>query len=519
MGIIKEKIHVNQMGKVVTSQFVVEDDCNVPDNKADIGRIVTGEGDIRIEEIRPVENYLKVIGKLYFKILYVTDSGVPELASMEGKIPVEEMVYVEDVDAGEYQVRVNRVHFQASMIHSRKIEIRAVTELALHWERTEDEEATVGVEAEYPVFEKTRPAELLQLFDNKRDIYRIKEELTLPGTKENIDHLIWTEVKLRRLDTKLSGDMLILSGELQVFCIYQSQEEKTDWVEQNVPFEGQVACQGADSSFYHHVYRSLQDENVEVRLDEDGEMRVLGIEAVLEMRLLIYKEEKMNLLEDVYSLEMQCETTEKRAFFEELVMQSHSKHKITEKLMIPEIRDEILQICHTSGDVQVEKMETTEEGIRIEGILHASFLYVKANDRIPFDVWSGMIPFSYLMECENCSMDTRYDINYGLEQLAIELAGSGEVEVKAHLAFQSFLRRPLHMEMISDIAFQPFEEKERERKPGIVVYLVKKDDDLWKLAKRYGTTEDCIMEMNDLTSKTLKEGEKILILKENMSIL
>ena len=44
-------------------------DYNVPDAKSDVGRVLSGEGSLRIEETRRVENYLRVTGKLNFKVL------------------------------------------------------------------------------------------------------------------------------------------------------------------------------------------------------------------------------------------------------------------------------------------------------------------------------------------------------------------------------------------------------------------------------------------------------------------
>ena len=64
-------------------------------------------------------------------------------------------------------------------------------------------------------------------------------------------------------------------------------------------------------------------------------------------------------------------------------MQNHSKSKITERLSLPELKDEILQVCHSSADLQIEKMEVQDGGILAEGILNVSFLYVKANDEVP----------------------------------------------------------------------------------------------------------------------------------------
>ena len=42
---------------------------------------------------------------------------------------------------------------------------------------------------------------------------------------------------------------------------------------------------------YYHVQNSLDDTLMDVRLDEDGEMRILGIEGTLVLRMNIYQEE------------------------------------------------------------------------------------------------------------------------------------------------------------------------------------------------------------------------------------
>ena len=50
-------------------------------------------------------------------------------------------------------------------------------------------------------------------------------------------------------------------------------------------------------------------------------------------------------------------------------------------------------------------------------------------------------------------------------------------------------------------------------------YIVKEGDDLWNLAKRYHTTEEGIQEVNEMDGRQIKAGDRILIFKENMSIL
>ena len=50
--------------------------------------------------------------------------------------------------------------------------------------------------------------------------------------------------------------------------------------------------------------------------------------------------------------------------------------------------------------------------------------------------------------------------------------------------------------------------------PGITGYIMKKGDRLWDVAKRFHTTVDHVMEMNELDQEEVKEGQRLLLVKE-----
>ena len=70
--------------------------------------------------------------------------------------------------------------------------------------------------------------------------------------------------------------------------------------------------------------------------------------------------------------------------------------------------------------------------------------------------------------------------------------------------------------MVTEAATCDYEKEERMNQPGIVGYIVKDGDDLWSLAKKYSTTEESILLNNELLSKELKTGDKILIFRESL---
>ena len=308
--------------------------------------------------------------------------------------------------------------------------------------------------------------------------------------------MLFADIGSRKLDIRMGQDEIFLRGELLVFCMYLSPDEKTDWIEQSVPFEGRIPCEGAAEEMYYHIQHGLEDTLVDTRLDEDGEMRVLGIEATLNMRINLYEEEETEILEDMYSLEEECVLGKEESVFEELLMQNQSK-----------------------WNIQVENEQHTDEGIKIEGILHLSFLYLRGDDTEPYGSWQGIMPFSYLIEYPDLPAGAADSLSYYVEQLAVTLAGSEAVEIKAVLAFDVFLRKRIPTEMITEVRTEPFPVENLENRPGIVGHIVQNGEDLWSLAKKYLTTVDGIMEINGMDSENIRQGDKLLIFKENMSIL
>ena len=59
-----------------------------------------------------------------------------------------------------------------------------------------------------------------------------------------------------------------------------------------------------------------------------------------------------------------------------------------------------------------------------------------------------------------------------------------------------------------------FEEVESAKSvQPMVVYIVKEDDSLWQIAKKFKTTMATISQVNQLEDDSLTTGQKLLILK------
>ena len=146
MEVITKQIETNRVERRLTNQFMLDEDFNVPDSKNDVEKIVMSDGHVRIDEVKPVENYLRVQGKVEFQVLYVAEGFEPTFSCLEGKLPFVEMVYVEEGADKNLDIKSVRVELNSNMVHSRKLRIKAMVEMELESQRQDVEEIPTDVE-------------------------------------------------------------------------------------------------------------------------------------------------------------------------------------------------------------------------------------------------------------------------------------------------------------------------------------------------------------------------------------
>ena len=158
MELVRKNIHMNrQKGKAV-SQITLDDDYNIPDQMPDAGMLIQEKGTIEIAEVKVEAGRVRVKGNLQFWALYMGDSLDNSLHSIQGQIPFEEMMNVEDAKDGDsLQLKWMLEDVSAFLINSRKLSIKTVLTLELAVEELFDEEVPVSAEGSEDVQIKTSP--------------------------------------------------------------------------------------------------------------------------------------------------------------------------------------------------------------------------------------------------------------------------------------------------------------------------------------------------------------------------
>ncbi|MGN0292675.1 MAG: SPOCS domain-containing protein [Lachnospiraceae bacterium] len=533
-------------GRRLLTQLTFDDDINVSDNNADIRSIVMQTGHVRLDEMRVLGGKIRLAGHLEFSVLYSSEDG-GMLSCIHGDFAFEEMINHDEGQDGE-QVTVlwDMEDLRAQVINSRKMNVKAVVTFSLYPYRLAEIQAAVGVQNAVSAGASSsgaassgrassgtsssagcssggpspetlgRTEQFAGLKICGKDTLRVKEMFPLPGGKPDVDRIIFQDVQLRNVKSRPENGRLTVNGDLFLFVLYRSADEHVpmQWFEKQIPVSGEVEAAHTTDLMLSASCIQLAHTEVSAAEDEDGEMRRIAVEAVLQCDLLLFEEQRLELLEDVYVPEMEFDITRPEITMTTLSGCSESRMKMNLNMQLHAGKP-LMQVVYTGGWVKVEDYHPGDDGLVLEGVISLDLLYQQADPDNPFEAAHEDYPFSYTVQIPagNPENGAQLQITGSVEQINAVLSGPDEAEIRLTAGFRTVFCREEKMRVITDIGMKPVAPEKIENMPGITGYMVKPHDTLWSVARKFYVPLSSIREVNSLTSDELKPGQRLLIVK------
>ncbi|MBQ8280123.1 MAG: DUF3794 domain-containing protein [Roseburia sp.] len=515
------KLHsIRQIGKA-ESQITLDDDYNVPDYRPDIVKIIREQGQLKVDEIKPALGAVWIKGRLIFRVLYRSDQENGKISCLKGELPFQEKLNIEGLS--EYDpVRItgDMEDLTIGVIHSRKLNVRAVVVLRVVSEIPQVQEIVNGMENDESCMQLQRNVGVAQQLFTKQDVCRQKSEIALPSSKPNIREILWKSIELRNIGSRLDGEGIHLTGEILISVLYQEEEEpdRIQWYETTLPLDcgTDVAMENGqpDQNIFYKVQIEETGKDLEVKPDYDGEERVLVLDLQLHLYIRAWQEETIQVLEDVYSLKQCLLPNRGRINTEHLLMKNDAVCKVTEQMELDGNQERILQICACEGNARIEHTERRENGVFVEGILMVHLLYITTDDQMPVGAAYKIYPFEQLIELPQTMQPVRMEQECAIVQLSATMLDQTHAEIKAAVGVNVLAFEQEELEHITEIKEEALDLEALQQLPGLVGYIVKSGDTLWNIAKEYHTTVEAIMRTNQKKEDTLQVGEKLLIVKD-----
>lgn len=500
----KEKLSINKLVAEKREIIFAEGDMIVPDSKPDILNTICTSGVVSIYKKEVQEEKMRIDGTINTYIMYMPDGSEDTVRGLNASLDFSENIGIQNCKEGMDDITDIKIKsIEAKVLNGRKISIKATLEVNVR------------------IYSKEE-VEIINNMENADNIQILKEDLTvnsLVGSGEtkiyakdnipidsidNLAEILKAEINLVDKDIKISYNKVLTKAEAEVTFMYLTEDNRINKVTYKIPVVGFIDIQDVTEE-------NLCDVNYEIRniviKPNSQEEHSIYVEIEIQARCSVYEIKQINLIQDMYS------PTENLNFETKQILTMTEKQsvknikQIREKINLNDVENESLIDVDVEPNIINENKINTK--ILYEGEMNLRFIFV--NQRMQIDIKETKIPFEYTVE--NLQNGESLNTNNCLEIKSKDfiIQDGGDINCNIDMETNTNMYRTANINMIDSIQ----EEGEREEQDySIMMYIVKKGDTLWKIAKEFGSTIDGIARVNGIEDKNLIfPGQKLFIPK------
>lgn len=518
--LIKESLVLNRGIKRECAQIIKEKDLIVPDGKPDMKKVLQMDGKLDIEQIEVQQDRIVYKGKMDLAVLYVPESNPMSICTMKGTIPLEDFMMVEGIDKDHaVKLSYSMEHLHWNILNERKLNVKAIIQLEVNASESQTAHVTVDCESDEPIQTQTQEVCFSKKGNLKEEKMILKDDLAVPTGKPDIGEVLKTEIKISDIEIRRTDEEIFYSGNLNIATLYKEQnnEENMEMMFHKIPFSNAVEYIREDNEAFFDCELSIAQQYVQVIPNLDGEDRILETEVVLKVETSTISSVRAEIIGDIYCPGKSVAITDQTDEFINLLHKTDTcmprKETITFEETAPD-NEAVYSICMRSI---VEEKVIKENQLEIKGIVDVKVTYITQEAAQKLGYTNTAIPFSQTIEIEGINKDSIPMVVSKVEDVTLLTQGKREfvVEFKICNKVEVYHKQPLYI--LEGVELYDIDMEDLKKLPSMTVYTVKKGDSYWSIAKRYNTTIDEILELNEIDLSTeLHPGQKIMILKKRI---
>ena len=305
----------------------------------------------------------------------------------------------------------------------------------------------------------------------------------------------------------------MVRGNLKVSILYRDIQGTLGSFTEKIPFSGYLEGEGIDARSMVDGALWVEEYRLTPAPDEDGEVRQLAVDVTIGAKLESRSMEEKEILLDAYAPGSMLELKRETMTYPVTVANGRNQFSIKERIRLENGELPMLRAEEVWGEVRLSEAHAGQDAVEAEGVLTVDLLYDSAEDAEPVCMLHRGIPFSQMMELKGVREGDASHVSLRLEEIDFQILSEREGEIRANLTMEARVQRQETAETVTDVIWQ---EEAQEQKPmaGAVIYMVQPLDSLWTIAKRYHTTMEDILAVNEIENPELiYPGQKLLIIK------
>ncbi len=522
MTLIKERIALPQKLDMETAQILLEGDIIVPDIKPDVAVILQTDSKAIIDKAEITGDRVNLTGRLGITVLYLARGSEKPVHSIMLNAPINDFFNIEGLTKDMFvktQAEITNIDFKIT--NDRKISYRAVIEIKISCESSENYcEIVTGIENIPANQLQKRGLSINKVVEHKEHQFIVKDDVSVAIGKPNIREILSCSIVVTNRDAKLSAGKVTLSGELIVTVLYKSDADESliEFLEQEIPFNGLVEIHEAKEDMLCDLSLTVLEQYVQVKPNSDGEERLIEVEVSVGALISLSQQVDLEILEDAYCINKKLTISKTPVRYPRLICRNKNQCQIKEVVGLESNCPDILQIFRVQGTAYADETKIIDDKVVVSGIIDTNVLYIAQSDDTPLYSFRTVIPYRQVIETKGATPDMNIEMDIAIDHVGFNMLSGRELEVRFLLCFNTHIIEERETNAITEIEFRDMEKSEIENMPSLTVYVVQKNDTLWKIAKSYNTCIDELLAINEMESpENIYQGQKLLILKKILS--
>lgn len=485
----RENVCVNHIVAQKAETVMVEGDSIIPDIKPDIINAISTSGIVCIYKKEINEGKVRLDGSVDTYVMYLADSDENSVRSINVNLDFTQVIDIQNAMPDmDLETNAKLKNIECKVINGRKVSIKAFIEIGVKVTSKEDIDIISSVNSKG-----------MQTLNKSIDINSVvgrgstkvyaKDTLIIDNI-DNLSEIMKAELNITNRDIKISYNKVLAKSELNVKIMYLTDDNRINSVESTIPVMGFIDIENVTEENICNTQYEIK--NVVIKPNNTEEHSIY-VEAEIEICCEIFKNQEINVIQDLYNPNTNVVFTQKQIQVMQKVETMQSTYSIREKQVVPEIGAN--KIYDVETGIELTKQTCLNDKILYEGEMKLNYLFDSGNG---VDTKQTSIPFNFSVDFMGVSQNSTVETNMEISMQDFVVTGDGSVEVKVDILFNISLSKSTEINVIDDIKE---EENRNVNSCSLVIYYVKEGDTLWKIAKRFGSTVEEIARINGIENE------------------
>ncbi|MBQ8827780.1 MAG: DUF3794 domain-containing protein [Clostridia bacterium] len=514
--LIKNYVKTSRIIPTETVRFVHDSDHAVPENMPDISYILANDAAVTVDKISTESDRITVDISIIYNILYMNESELSEPQSLTVKTTHAVAVSAQGIDSDCIcKVKCCAEQTEITNFTGRRFSVRCAVKCASNIESTSELAIPIGIDGISDIQTAEDPYTVSTTAESTTNYLDISEKVELPLGKAAFKCLLKNDACISDISFTTASNELTVKGNLNVCTLYVAEDNSKTLqvIENQIPFSETIFIERDDDSVIWNVSAVLNSFSAEATEDNDGELRMLSVTAIIKIDAVAHETVAGKILSDAYSLSQDFLLPTRQIDIYTKCNEVSSQFVLKTLASVPEEMPEISEIVSITGQIGQTDVTSDEGYAVIEGIAICDILYISKDSTKPIGAFSVQIPFTQQVDRRDITASSVTDINLNINHTSFSILSPNETEIRIAITAQGEIMTPGTMTVITDISESSDRTVSRENQPSILLYIVQPGDSLWKIAKRYNAPIEILKSINNIDDDMIMPGQKLFIPK------